>query len=85
MMTLLTLRVISLYFLRNIAGDPPKSYQCPLDMSFHFERGETIQTENSYKFNMRQTKDIARASGFTLKEHFMDGKKLFCFALFPPS
>jgi L-histidine Nalpha-methyltransferase len=53
--------------------------------SFHFEKGETIHTENSYKYDMRQIKDIARASGFTLKEHFMDEKKWFCLALLSPS
>jgi L-histidine Nalpha-methyltransferase len=53
--------------------------------SFHFEKSETIHTENSYKYDMRQIKDIARASGFTLKELFMDGKKWFCLALFSPS
>jgi L-histidine Nalpha-methyltransferase len=52
--------------------------------SFHFEKGETIHTENSYKYDMRQIKDIARASGFTLKEHFMDEKKWFCLALLSP-
>lgn len=53
--------------------------------SFHFEKGETIHTENSYKYDMPQIKDIARASGFTLKELFIDGKKWFCLALFSPS
>ena len=53
--------------------------------SFHFERGETIHTENSYKYDMRQIKDIARASGFTLKELFMDRKKWFCLSLLSPS
>ena len=53
--------------------------------SFHFERGETIHTENSYKYDMRQIKDIARASGFTLKELFMDQKKWFCLSLLSPS
>jgi L-histidine Nalpha-methyltransferase len=53
--------------------------------SFHFEKGETIHTENSYKYDMRQIKDIARASGFTLKEHFMDEKKWFCLALLSSS
>jgi L-histidine N-alpha-methyltransferase len=53
--------------------------------SFHFERGETIHTENSYKYDMQQIKDIARASGFTLKELFMDRKKWFCLALLSPS
>ncbi|HEX2557920.1 MAG TPA: L-histidine N(alpha)-methyltransferase [Nitrososphaera sp.] len=56
-----------------------------LDKSFHFEEGETIHTENSYKYDMDQIKDIATASGFTLKEHFMDAKKWFCLALFTPS
>ena len=53
--------------------------------SFHFEKGETIHTENSYKYDMRQIKDIARASGFTLKELFMDRKKWFCLSLLSPS
>lgn len=53
--------------------------------SFHFKKGETIHTENSYKYDMRQIKEIARASGFTLKEHFMDEKKWFCLALLSPS
>jgi dimethylhistidine N-methyltransferase len=53
--------------------------------SFHFEKGETIHTENSYKYDMWQIKDIARASGFTLKELFMDRKKWFCLSLLSPS
>jgi L-histidine Nalpha-methyltransferase len=56
-----------------------------IDKSFRFEKGETIHTENSYKYDMRQIKNIARASGFTLKEHFADGKKWFCLALFSRS
>jgi dimethylhistidine N-methyltransferase len=38
-----------------------------LSVNIHFERGETIHTENSYKFTMPMIQSISENSGFTLE------------------
>lgn len=59
-------------------------YVGALERSFKFQRGETIHTENSYKYDLGQIRGIAQASGFMLKECFADRKNWFCLALFSP-
>ncbi len=53
-----------------------------LDQSFRFEEGETIHTENSYKYTRASIQGYARASGFRVKEIFTDEQELFALALF---
>jgi len=65
-----------------VSKEDQNIYIAYLDKFFHFERGETIHTENSYKYDMHQIKDIAKGSGLILKDRFMDEKKWFCLALF---
>lgn len=44
---------------------------------FVFADGETIHTENSYKYTIRGFQDLALSAGFTPKRYWTDGKMLF--------
>ena len=52
-----------------------------LGRGFHFDRGERIHTENSYKFNTASIKRLLRRSGFKLEKNWTDPKGWFCEAL----
>lgn len=45
--------------------------------SFSFEKGETIHTENSYKYSSAEFKELARKSGFGLVKSWTDVNELF--------
>ena len=44
---------------------------------FHFRAGESIHTENSYKYSVRQFQDLARSSGWVPKRVWTDTGNLF--------
>jgi uncharacterized SAM-dependent methyltransferase len=44
---------------------------------FSFARGETIHTENSYKYSVEEFRAIAARAGFTAEKLWMDRKGLF--------
>jgi L-histidine N-alpha-methyltransferase len=48
-----------------------------LDMTVRFERGETIHTENSYKFSDEQVMGLLTRAGFKLRQQWSDGNKWF--------
>jgi len=48
-----------------------------LNLTVHFDEGETIHTENSYKFDTEQLSSMAQKSGFQLDQTWFDSKKLF--------
>jgi L-histidine N-alpha-methyltransferase len=52
-----------------------------LGCGFHFEKGERIHTENSYKFNAASIARLLRRSGFKLETRWTDPKNWFCEAL----
>ena len=52
-----------------------------LERGFHFDQGERIHTENSYKFNMSSVERLLRRSGFKLEKSWTDAKGWFCVAL----
>ena len=52
-----------------------------LGRGFHFERGERIHTENSYKFSLRSIAQLLRRSGFKLEKSWTDPNHWFCEAL----
>jgi L-histidine Nalpha-methyltransferase len=60
-------------------------YVDTLGKTFAFRKGETIHTENSYKYSLDQIAALAEDSGFLVKKNFMDKKKWFDLALFSPS
>jgi L-histidine Nalpha-methyltransferase len=52
-----------------------------LGRGFHFEKGEHIHTENSYKFNASSIRRLLRRSGFKLEKSWTDARGWFCEAL----
>jgi L-histidine Nalpha-methyltransferase len=48
-----------------------------LSLNIHFERGEAIHTENSYKFTMPMIRAIAENSGFQLERTWSDARGWF--------
>jgi len=45
--------------------------------SIHFRKGETIHTENSYKYSIREFQDLAAAAGLAPVECWTDPDRLF--------
>jgi L-histidine Nalpha-methyltransferase len=52
---------------------------------FHFKRGESIHTENSYKYTTGQIEELAQKAGLEVCRHFTDEKRWFDLALLMPS
>jgi dimethylhistidine N-methyltransferase len=44
---------------------------------FHFKKGETIHTENSYKYHIEEFQDLASKAGFKARRVWTDESKLF--------
>jgi uncharacterized SAM-dependent methyltransferase len=44
---------------------------------FHFADGETIHTENSYKYSVQEFRDLAARAGFTTDTVWVDAHHLF--------
>jgi uncharacterized SAM-dependent methyltransferase len=55
-----------------------------IEESFRFEQGESIHTENSYKYSLEQIRKLAEDNRFELKMNFMDQRKWFDLAIFCP-
>jgi dimethylhistidine N-methyltransferase len=53
-----------------------------LDLEIGFKEGETIHTENSYKFDVEQLAEMARATGFAIERTWLDSAGRFSFNLF---
>lgn len=47
------------------------------DRTFHFKSGESIHTENSYKYTIEQFRDLARASGWRPQRVWTDTAQKF--------
>jgi dimethylhistidine N-methyltransferase len=45
--------------------------------TFHFTGGETIHTENSYKYSVAEFRDLAARAGFTTDTVWVDADRLF--------
>jgi len=55
-----------------------------IDKTIHFERGESIHTENSYKYTLKQIDALAKRCNFQVRKHFTDPKSWFDLAMFEP-
>ena len=55
-----------------------------LNHTFEFKKGETIYSEDSYKFSKEQIKEMAKTSGFEVKHSWYDSKTWFSLNLFKP-
>lgn len=49
---------------------------------FGFRRGESIHTENSYKYSIHQIRDLAEQSGLEIQRNFVDSRQWFSLTLF---
>jgi L-histidine N-alpha-methyltransferase len=56
-----------------------------LGKTFALRKGESIHTENSYKYSLSQIAALAEDCGFTVEKNFTDEKRWFDLALFSPS
>lgn len=55
-----------------------------IDENFHFDTGETIHTENSYKYDQTKIENLASRSGFAVDKIFCDNNNWFDLVLFRP-
>ncbi len=55
-----------------------------LDKTFDFEQWEAIFMEISQKYSMRMIEEIARESGFAVKQNFFDSRRYYCDSLWQP-
>jgi len=53
--------------------------------NFSFRKGDSIHTENSYKYSLSQISALAKDSGFKIEKEFTDEKRWFNVALLSPS
>jgi L-histidine N-alpha-methyltransferase len=56
-----------------------------LGKNFFLRKGESIHTENSYKYSLNQIAALAEDCGFKIEKNFTDKKRWFDLALFSPS
>lgn len=49
--------------------------------TFYFKKGETIHTENSYKYSLGRFKNLVRTSGLQIVRNFVDPNKEYCLVL----
>jgi L-histidine Nalpha-methyltransferase len=57
----------------------------PLGLRVEFDEGETIHTENSYKYAPEQIDDIARRAGWRVRYRWLDRAAQFSLNLFTPA
>jgi dimethylhistidine N-methyltransferase len=55
-----------------------------LNHEFFFQTGETIHTENSYKFTLSGLKKLAARGGFEIEKTWLDARKWFSLNLLKP-
>jgi L-histidine N-alpha-methyltransferase len=48
-----------------------------LDLAVAFAKGESIHTENSYKYDDSTLQDLAAAAGFAIERRWTDGNEWF--------
>jgi uncharacterized SAM-dependent methyltransferase len=53
-----------------------------IDLEVEFDEGETIRTENSYKFDLELLSVMAQDTGFSLAKTWFDSAGLYSFNLF---
>ena len=56
-----------------------------LGKTFSIKKGESIHTENSYKYSLNQIDALAEDCGFGIEKNFTDKKRWFNLALLSPS
>jgi uncharacterized SAM-dependent methyltransferase len=54
----------------------------PLDLTIYFAAGETIHTENSYKYDIDEIRTLAQRAHLTLQHTWFDSQHYFLLGLF---
>ncbi len=57
-------------------------YISEISKTFDFEEGESIHTENSYKYTLYQIDALAKRCNLKVREHFLDRNRWFDLAMF---
>ena len=60
-----------------ISREQQKVFIAHLNQTFHFRAWEPIFMEISQKYNLEMIEDLARVSGFAVKQNFFDQRKYF--------
>lgn len=68
--------------IRLVSLEPQTVSISALDLHVEFDEGESMRTENSYKFDIELLSAIARDTGFALSNTWFDRDRLFSFNLF---
>ncbi len=55
-----------------------------INKTFDFSKNETIHTENSYKYTIKQIEDMSNDVGFSIKKIFSDKNNWFALSLLQP-
>jgi uncharacterized SAM-dependent methyltransferase len=55
-----------------------------LGLDVEFAAGETIHTENSFKYSRAEIDALARCTGFAVEEHWLDAEERYSVNLFAP-
>ncbi len=56
-----------------------------LSLDIHLKKGETIHTENSYKYSLQDIDELAQSAGLLTRERWLDAKERFSLTFFVPS
>jgi uncharacterized SAM-dependent methyltransferase len=56
-----------------------------LNKTFQFAKGETIHTENSYKYSIAQINEMGSQAGFHVVQRWQDERGYFCVNLLAPT
>jgi dimethylhistidine N-methyltransferase len=56
-----------------------------LDLDVKFAAGETIHTENSFKYSRAEIDALARGTGFAVEEHWLDAENRYSVNIFAPA
>jgi dimethylhistidine N-methyltransferase len=68
--------------IRLVSREPQTIRIRALDLEVEFDEGETIRTENSYKFDLELLSVMAQDTGFSLANTWFDSAGLYSFNLF---
>jgi len=68
--------------MRLVCSKDHQIYINTLDEEFSFAAGESIHTENSYKYSLEEIDNLARGVGFNLDKQWIDDDNLFSLNLF---
>ncbi|MHC2992970.1 methyltransferase, partial [Pontibacter sp. HJ8] len=65
-----------------ISQETQEVYLESTDQRFLFEAWEAVHTENSYKYTLKQVKQMGKSCGFEVEEVFLDERGYFADVLF---